>query len=735
MQNNSLWALAALLGTCVLGCNAGGGNKGSKTNDNTGATSSGGGQGSGGSNGSLGGFGINMPGLEVPPEGGDIDDPDPSNPNVVHPKCALGLCTDFPAEPILAEGVPANAAELFAASPDFTPGSLCMLEPQLSSEGKEGAMLPANWVRPRFRVAAPADIDLLEIRIHSPMEKNDLVAYTLYSSKAGSPAPSWYLPKEIWAGPGGEMVSASGNGFANNAAGHPVTVTIRGINSKAPGKPVGVTGDFHIAPVVATGSMVFWTVNSASVTPSSSKLLGFAVGDEGVAESLTLPQVQWTGEIGEDGSVLRGYHDKPKLDGFKDGQVRCIGCHTSLPDGSGVVFTDDWPWSKAAASLAAGSAGAVPGVISAGAQAIMKMPWWGTQSLSPGHWAAGDRVLLTTYGTTFKSGKLRTKAWESLPAYDSVNPENNDKVKWAELAWIDMETTVAIDVAAAAVPTFDAALEARQAAALAAKGTGWGIITTGDTGFGAASPSFSHKGDQIVYTATDYAPDGHPDALATIADLRTVPYNNKAGGTSAPLAGAADPAFLEYYPSYSADDALIAFTRAPAKSATSPDGPYYNRFGQVTVIPAAGGEGTAVPLAANDPGTCAGDDAKVGQINSWPKWSPDAFVSKGKTYYFLVFSSGRKYGDDFSQQFELPPNALSSFKGLTSSSQLYLAAVVVDNETKKITSYPAVYIWNQNRLAGTAGEAGLKYSNLTPAWDPIKLPPIIIPEVENKPPK
>jgi hypothetical protein len=64
-----------------------------------------------------------------------------------------------------------------------------------------------------------------------------------------------------------------------------------------------------------------------------------------------------------------------------------------------------------------------------------------------------------------------------------------------------------------------------------------------------------------------------------------------------------------------------------------------------------------------------------------------------------------------------------------------LAAVVVDNATQAITTYPAVYIWNQNRLAGTNGAAGLKYSNLTPAWDPIKLPPIIIPEVENKPPK
>ena len=87
--------------------------------------------------------------------------------------------------------------------------------------------------------------------------------------------------------------------------------------------------------------------------------------------------------------MLRGFYDKPPLAGFVNGQVRCIGCHTSLPDGTGVIFTDDWPWSKAAATLTAGSVGNVPTVIGAGAQAIMKMPWWGTQTLSPGHWAPG----------------------------------------------------------------------------------------------------------------------------------------------------------------------------------------------------------------------------------------------------------------------------------------------------------------------------------------------------------
>src|SRR5262249_58797889 len=195
------------------------------------------------------------------------------------------------------------------------------------------------------------------------------------------------------------------------------------------------SGDFNIAPVIATGSMVFWTVNSAAVTPQSSKLLGFAVGDEGVANALSLTDLAWSGQIGEDGAVLRGYYDNPKLPGFVDGQVRCMGCHTSTPDGQAVVFTDDWPWAKAAAGVASGSVGQVPSYIGPGARAIMKMPWWGTQAMSPAHFAAGDRVLVTSYATTFKSGTARTKPWQGLPYYDSANPDNDDRVKWHALAW------------------------------------------------------------------------------------------------------------------------------------------------------------------------------------------------------------------------------------------------------------------------------------------------------------
>jgi hypothetical protein len=713
----------------VVGCSATGNSNGALNNLGEGAAPGTGGSpviGSGAGPGSGTGNTLNVGGSSGTIGGiqaGDtvVPNDDPSNPRITHPGCGIGTCTDFPAQPLMGDGVPANAATLFGDPDNFTAGSVCVLEPQLSTDTTPGTMLPANWLRPRFKFNG-GDADVFEIRIKNAAQANDLVAYTK--------STTWYLPKEIWAGmgtPGMNNVPASGNGAANNGAGAPFTVTVRGINSKSPGKPVGVRGDFNVAPVAASGSMVFWTVNTAEVTPDSSKLLGFAVGDEGVAEALTLKELKWSGQMGEDGSVLRGYYDDPKLAGFTDGQVRCIGCHTSTPDGTAVVFTDDWPWAKAVASVQAGTQGQIPTFLSSGASALLKMPWLGTQSMSAAHWKTGDRTLITSYGVKTKSGKARSTIWFADIYQDKSNP---DKLGTHQLAWFDLEANVSVNVNVTDNPDYGQALTDRQNAAMAAKGTAWGLISTGDT-LSAVSPAMNHAGDQIAYVTTDYSPDGHPDYTATTADVKVVPYNNRAGGSGQPLQGASDPNMLEYYPSYSADDKWIAFTRAPKPGTQSPDGPYYNRFGQVLIVPAAGG--TPVTLAANDPNACAGDDMSHGIINSWPKWSPDVFSAHGKTYYFLIFSSARKYGDEFAQQFQLPKSSASDFNGLQDSSQLWLAAIEVDNATGNVVTYPALYIWNQNRLAMNGMGSGIQFSNLTPAWDPFMLPPVVVDQVPTEP--
>jgi len=95
---------------------------------------------------------------------------------------------------------------------------------------------------------------------------------------------------------------------------------------------------------------------------------------------------------------------------------------------------------------------------------------------------------------------------------------------------------------------------------------------------------------------------------------------------------------------------------------------------------------------------------------------------EGKTYYFLVFSSARAYPGSFTidQTDYTPPIA-------NTSSQLYMASIVVDDATGDVTTYPAIYIYNQNTLVNGNGRTQqLQISNLTPAWDEFILPPIVI---------
>lgn len=78
----------------------------------------------------------------------------------------------------------------------------------------------------------------------------------------------------------------------------------------------------------------------------------------------------------------------------------------------------------------------------------------------------------------------------------------------------------------------------------------------------------------------------------------------------------------------------------------------------------------------------------------------------------MIFSSARKYPG----QFTLPRTQYSPSD--TRSSQLYRAAVVRNESTKELTTYPAVYLWNQDPAT----------SNLTPAWDNFKIPDVVGPD-------
>jgi hypothetical protein len=543
------------------------------------------------------------------------------------PACS-GMCTDLPAAPMIDGAAPAGAPTIFGdPTSGNASGGPCLIEPEI------GALFPSNWLRPRFRVKAPAGQDLFEIRLHVPNQASDLVVYT--------DKPIWTMPKDLWT-----ALSAHSRDL-------PITVTVRGA-SKAGGAPsTGTTGDIRIAPVGASGTMVYWS--TAGMTYGQPKngdtvLSGFTVGDEKVVTVLTPDQSQ---QLIKDqgGNVLKKESNPP----------RCIGCHTSTPDGAFIAYNDFYPWNAVLASGKPNSVGASPDFLHAGGWNAITQPWMGLTTFSRAHWSTGDHMMIAGLGTT-----------------------SSDSDPNAQLAWFDLESTAA--------GTKPAEL----------KGKAFDILTrTGDTR-GAAAPAWSHDGTFIVYTSTDSEKSGRLGS--GVADLYRVDYNARAGGAATPIAGAAEAAQAEYYPALSGDDRLIAYNSIPqdVASKTHPsigntgaqswDGMYAQPATEVFVVPAAGGKPTR--LAANDPPACAGA-ASPGINNSWPKWSPESATSGGKTYYWLIFSSWR----DGARAANMAPIA-----------QLYVTGVVQD-ETG-IATHGAIYLWNQPA----------DVSNHTPAWDVFQIP-------------
>jgi len=186
------------------------------------------------------------------------------------------------------------------------------------------------------------------------------------------------------------------------------------------------------------------------------------------------------------------------------------------------------------------------------------------------------------------------------------------------------------------------------------------------------------------------------------------------------LSGASDPNTLEYQPTFSPDGKFIAFTRA---AAGGPDGAFRNRNAEVAVIPASGGSATR--LIANDPNACAADPTPLALINGSPAWGPSPVHHAGRSYYFLLFTSARKYGDEFATQFDM--DGYDLLDRPRASTQLYLTTIVVDDATGSVASYPAIYIWNQNRIA--ASGAPSTFAAITPVWSTTVLAPQNIPPV------
>jgi hypothetical protein len=388
------------------------------------------------------------------------------------------------------------------------------------------------------------------------------------------------------------------------------------------------------------------TVRSATVA-NGALTGGPWTGSSGTIEIAPVPAegsvVYWTTS---NGTVLKGFQmgseavPQPILTPTQIG-TGCVGCHTSTPDGLyvGLTATADPGTGDAPAYIDLRSVDgglARPSFVSTDALTLLARQGQHAPSFSPGHWSQGDYIAL---------------------AMMSINGSD-------EIGWVDLEATSQT------------------------QGKAWGTLARNGDMNQAASASFSHDGKNVVYTSATGVNSGTntQDGL-----LYVVPFNGGQGGTAVPLAGASDASDLQFYASYSRDDAYVAFNRLPNSLASVTTPPTYNNpNSEIFVVPAAGG--TATRVAANDPPACL-KAPSPGITNSWAKWSPQALSVCGNTYYFFVFSSDRD-------------------PGAGGGPQLYVAPIVVDG-SGKITTYAAIYPWNQPEAE----------HNHTPAWDVFQLPP------------
>ncbi|HEY2902204.1 MAG TPA: hypothetical protein VGL59_16605, partial [Polyangia bacterium] len=500
-------------------------------------------------------------------------------------------------------------------------------------EPEDGALFPRGWLRPRFKWSGTTGVH--RITIHADQQDKDLVAYTSQTS--------WTMPKDIWTALGQHTVEQD------------ITVTVRA----ATGGESAI--HFQISSAAAGGSVVFWAANPAGILDDGgdpnglSELRGFSVGDESTVSVLQINQVKQT-SMDESGTVRK---------------VTCIGCHAATPDHGYVGFIDDFPWNLAIAGVNTGTQGdTLPGLTDGGKLAL-NMPYGGMMAFSPAQWSDGHRLVLVA---------------SSLKDYVSWQ-NRDDSGETGRLIWYNLDGPA---------PAMMPGIGGGAAIPALVQGMNYGeVARMGDTR-GAANPTWSHDGNDVVYSSTDGTKDGEPFQGAT--DLYKVPFANGNGGPAAPLMGAADPGFEEYYPSYSPDDKLVVFNRVPAGERA-----YANPDSELFVVPAGGG--TAVSLKANTPPACTGKKTP-GVNNHWGRWSPRITTVGGKNVYWMLFSSYRS---------DIPPSGFTDpdTGDVVQITQLYVTAVVQDS-AGQIQTYPAIYLWNQP----------ITTINATPIWEDIQIPPV-----------
>ena len=454
------------------------------------------------------------------------------------PVVPTGPVTDFPA-PILDGTAPPSSQTLFGPTTQgASSGGPCLVEPE------SDVLYPQNWLRPRFTWTAANGETLFELRLHVANQLSDLCRLHDEHDLQTMPQATW-------------------DALRAHSPTEAMTLTIRGgvlSGATLQGEALGSQTTMGIAPVQATGAIVYWTTNDG--TTGTSALKGFSPGDETVEKVLEPSQyAQAQGTTSQ-----------------------CIGCHTSAPDGEFVAFTTttsaEQQWSDALALIDpdAGTVGSAPSYVSpSGAQALAR-PNVGAVAFSPAHWSTGDR--------------------RAVVSYDNGNSASN-----IVLSWIDLEATSAAQASGTLARTGDTQLAG--APAWSHDGNTVAYVSTNRvcTGrLGNCTPQYTDPAD-----------------VGSRADLYTVPYAGGAGGTATPVPGASDPSVQEYYPSFSPDDKWLVFNRIPNDD--EPVRPAGRRGLRHPPRERRDGEPVSPPTI---PPRAARGMTSPGLTNSWGHWGPTA---------------------------------------------------------------------------------------------------------------
>jgi hypothetical protein len=273
---------------------------------------------------------------------------------------------DFP-KPVYDTGAPKSSGTIFAASDvdggaDGGGAGPCLFEPEL------GSLFPNNWLRPRFRWNASAGQNLFEIKLVIPHEKSPLVIYT--------PTSGYTMSNAAWG-----LITTYGVGT--------IHVTIRSAVVSATGALMagpyaGSEGDIEVAPVQATGSVVYWTTSAGTV------LKGFKIGDESVQPVITPAQI-------------------PGMD--------CVACHTSTPDGDFVALTvspnGDGTVAASIDVRTVDGKATRPTYVTPDAIALLARTNQHAPTFSKAHWSSSDRTMLSMFYDTSGNDQIM---WTDLQA-------------------------------------------------------------------------------------------------------------------------------------------------------------------------------------------------------------------------------------------------------------------------------------------------------------------------------